>query len=239
MPRHFVTATLGLLLVVSSAGFVAAAPAVVFGPGVTPDENLLFGDNGGPLIESGTTVTGALNNSGYVIGVQSTQGLGLVAPASGHAGLEAASGNFGSVTIFGNDALFPNFAITAAEFKIKLADTANALINLIIAGDGFTNFETGPIALHESGFMGVQAGANEFINSITIQSVDSTGAVISNLESLGQIRVSGVVNPANPVGGGTTSPTPTHAPEPASILTWVLISIAGLFGWRRRKLALR
>jgi hypothetical protein len=197
----------------------AAQATAIFTPGNNPqpnEENVLFGSQ-----QTGTTITGATNQSGTAVQFVSTQS--LTTGGQGQAFLEATSPATtitGAVTFsvpgFGFMDYIFNPAVTGPD-----ATGGTATVTAVTNDGTFTD----PITFKNGdNFLTITTTGGEFLTSVTI-----TPAAGSNYAQYQQPRVSGVCTPGE--AGCAVAPP---IPEPSALaLVGGALVIFG-FVWRRR-----
>jgi PEP-CTERM motif-containing protein len=197
----------------------AAQATVIFTPGNNPqpgEENVLFGSQ-----QTGTTITGATNQSGTAVQFTSTQS--LTTGGQGQAFLEATSP---ATTITGAVTFsVPGHGFTDYIFNPAVTGsnaTGGSATVSAVANDGDGTF-THPITLgNGNNFLTITTADNEYLTSVTI-----TPASGSNYAQYQQPRVSGVCT-LGTVGCGAAP-----IPEPGTLA--LLISGLVSFGIIRRR----
>jgi hypothetical protein len=197
-------ATLGI-------GSVAHAD-IIFLLGNNPqsdEENILFNDGAGPLIEQGTTVTGATQADGLIVYFTGLED--LITPSGGQARVEAVDGAFTSLTFGVQDGTFGDFILNPNIFGTGQSQvgTIDVTVDQVVGPDAFFSYAVGP----GNNYLTILAINGQRINSITVTS----DAPLSFLD-LRQPRISSpVLCPA-----GTTDPLCTGGdipvPEPGTLL---------------------
>ncbi len=185
--RYLLLGLLTAVLAVSSR-----ADIIVF-PGIIPQsdgENVLLNTG-----LTGSTITGTLNQSGFLVDFNSTGGL-LTAPADGQARIEGGTGNnpFSQLT-FGLQgggtflgAIFNIDATTNGIFALSVTEPNGEITTFSFALSGFgQNFFT------------VLAINDQQISSISLTSTDTTFADVA------QVTISGAAGGMSVPDGGSTA----------------------------------
>lgn len=232
------------VILVSQA--ITHAEVIVYGnPGeVQPHENLLFNSPG--LISTGNPVTGATNQSGFVLDLSSSApptGVVLTTPSGGQARVQnvaySNSNQVGisSLTITPNALANPQLGFSEVEFNVNLLRGQTGFLQLDFAGIGTVTPATttvdlngDPLALgNGSNWIGIETINDTLLQSVTLTALDANGNPVAIIQDVRQIRVTGGdVN--DPQGGPITIPS---TPEPFSLAIWAILAIVAVAFYRR------
>lgn len=219
----------GLAVAMLAAGGSANAD-IIFTLGNNPqpdEENILFGDNSGPLIEQGNTVTGEADSGPIVFFTSNEE---LITPSSGQARVEATDGGFTTLTFGVQDGTFGDFILNP-----NLSGTGNISQNIHVVVDQVV----GPDATFDytgtngNNFLTILAINGQRISTITI----STAGQFEFLD-LRQPRISSPTE----CPPGSTDPLCTGipgglVPEPAmlSLMAIGLLAMGAFVARSRRR----
>lgn len=248
--RRSLLPVLALLLGACSWRTAAADPITVYSsPGaVQPDENVLY--HGSGTVSQGTTVTGATNNTGFLVDITSNDSPQVTLQSFGNGQARVQNSlfsnqnpaGFSSIVISPNSAN-SNFGFTEVEFNVNVLNGTSGVLQLDFEGQGFTAFSTtvdmngDPLDLgNGENFFGITADSGSFITSLTLTALVN-GQPSPIIQDLRQLRVSGLVN--NPGGGPPGPGTVPSVPEPASLLLWVLLGGAAIGAVVHRRVSAR
>jgi len=215
--------------------FVFAPPAsadITFnvGPGGgNPAENILFNQNGlniGPA----PTIMGATNQTSTVLNIDG-QGVNLMAANGiGQASVVSDTGNPFSQVLFTPNGSPPagfNALTSFTDFKLNIDATANGTVVFSVNGGAFVSAAL-PLDANGQNFFRITADGLDAITSLL---VTANGGIITDIK---QIRIGGLAGPpdSNPLPNPVIEPELN--PEPASLLAWGMIAVAGALAARGR-----
>jgi hypothetical protein len=192
-----------LLIGLLTAGAVPGWADIVIATGNNPqtDENVLFNETG--LAQTGLTVQGITNNSGFIVDFEGTESLNT--PSAGQARIEADDGGFTDLAISLND---PTASFTSLILNINL-------VNISGDGDGTVQFTVdqlvGPAFV--GSFSVDEAGSNFF----TITAINGQRITRVTLASTVEIRDIGDIRQIRIGGAGITDGEEPVIPEPATL----------------------
>ena len=249
MTTHFLRALVVLFLLTATAGFALGGVMIEKGPASSvPDETIVFNRNG--LTLSGETITGATNQSNYVLDITGSPVGETIQASDGYVK------NFpdGSVPYQGlvftpnADGTFTNPDLQNFEafgyFKIDVDANGNG--KLLVEVDGLDS-TFNPIATESKVFDLDKYGHNYFrvksddirITQVSITSLAAGGnmapvPLIKKLKRIwiGDFYVDGPPDPDPDPGPGP--PPGTAVPEPTSVAMWLVIGSALAFFGRNR-----